>query len=107
MTPDWMREPTPKQCSAHERVYEDDEMIAHAVWYPQMGGYVGKAVVKMWKNPSSGNECFDAYVWHDGEFPFRDDVTGTKAVHIHHCSPEQFVRFGELVRSFMPTQSEE
>jgi hypothetical protein len=88
-----MKEPTSEQCSEHEIVDRGDGWTAVAIWYPQMGGYVGKCVVRFGNEPQS---CFDAWVWHDGEFPF-----GTSAgdpVQIHHCDPEQFVRFGDTVR---------
>ena len=62
-----------------------------ALWYPQMGGYVGHAVAVL-------NDCMDVYVWHDGEFPF-DAVDGSPAC-VHHCDPEQFVRFGRLLAEF-------
>ena len=36
--------PTPEQCSARDLVYEDDKLRGYACWYPQMGGYVGRAI---------------------------------------------------------------
>lgn len=92
---DCPNKPTAEQCSKHERVADVQGCPAFACWYPQMGGYVGMAVVVM-QEPSAGSagvNCFDAYIWHDGEFPF-DEGQPTM---LHHCMPEQFIRFGELV----------
>ena len=94
--------PTGQQCEDHERVYETESKVGHAVWYPQMGGYVGKAVAvfdKQWyydgETGVARGGCVDVYVWHDGEFPFDD---GPPAV-LHYCDPAQFIEFGEtLVR---------
>jgi hypothetical protein len=86
------KEPTPEQCSTHADL--GDGWIA--IWYPQMGGYVGRAVVKY-----SYNSCFEAYVWHDGEFPFDgEDIYGDVRLprHLHHCDPDQFISFGEQVK---------
>lgn len=68
-----------------------------ALWYPQMGGYVGKAVAVM------DGDCVDVWVWHDGEFPFADDdeyrgKDGPKL--LHHCVAEQFVEFGKKLEAF-------
>lgn len=90
-------EPTPEQCTANARVADFAGMPAYATWYPQMGGYVGKAVVV----PDSGG-CFEAYIWHDGEFPFKGSGDYTdetrEPVNLHHCMAEQFIEFGELMR---------
>ena len=61
-----------------------------AAWYPQMGGYVGKC----WLSLRGPDDCFVAYVFHDGEFPF-DDGRAPRA--LHHCDARQFIAFGELV----------
>lgn len=92
MTP---REPTPEECSSRAKIGE-----GWACWYPQMGGYVGKCVVV----PSDGT-CFDAWVWHDGEFPFSANTSDCGPTRLHHCDPEQFVRFGELVASLKGASS--
>jgi hypothetical protein len=60
-----------------------------------MGGYVGKCVVVIEDPSGEYNSCFDAYVWHDSEFPFGDQ--DREPVCLHHCDAEQFIRFGELV----------
>ncbi len=89
-------EPTSKQCSEKEVLWESETQIAWATYYPQMGGYGSKAVIVGTKQPSEYNECFDAYIWHDGEFPF-DGESGNKPRELHHCMAQQFIRFGEEV----------
>jgi len=94
-------EPTGKQCDKHARVYEDETKIGYAIWYPQMGGYVGKAVAVMDKRWSENERsrtggCIDVYVWHDGEFPFSKNEGTPRRV--HHCEPAQFVEFGETLQ---------
>lgn len=84
-----IHEPTFEQIKNHEIVYRDHDEVGYACWYPQMGGYVGKCVIVL--GPSG---CFSAYVWHDGEFPFE----GSSPVNLHHCDPQQFIEFGELVK---------
>jgi hypothetical protein len=88
-----IKEPTPEQCECGEEVALPNGGKGKALWYPQMGGYVGRCVVV----PSAS--CFDVYVWHDGEFPFE----GESPVRLHHCNPEQFVRFGQEVSAFLGT----
>lgn len=75
-------EPTGEQCTAHEKVGP-----GRACWYPQMGGYHGKAIVV-------GDDDFDVFVWHDGDFPFHK---GENPVRMHHCDGQQFVDFGEFL----------
>lgn len=90
-------EPTGDQCNQQHKVYEDETHIGYAMWYPSMGGYVGKCVVLLEK-PDSEN-CVEVYVWHDGSFPFRGDDYGEERdpVVIHHCCPGQFIDFGESI----------
>jgi len=94
-------EPTDDQCNSHVQVYEDEEKLGYAIWYPQMGGHVGKAVAVLdreWTEYSHGSRqggCIDVYVWHNGEFPFRGNETSAKPAIIHHCDPEQFILFGQ------------
>jgi len=85
-----IKEPTPEECSDKAKVYVDWDKVGYAMWYPQMGGYVGKCVVvldKQWEDGenSAVGGCFEAYVWHNGEFPFSkgDEMPA----HIHHCDP--------------------
>lgn len=95
------KEPTSEQCTKNEKVFEDEHKVGYAIWYPQMGGYVGMAVAlfdKGWKERNDGaamGGCIDVFVWHDGEFPFSEGV-GSPAV-LHHCSPSQFIDFGETL----------
>jgi hypothetical protein len=93
--------PESEQCSTNGKVYETDSQVGYAIWYPQMGGYVGKAVAvmdKQWceNGHSRIGGCIDVYVWHDGEFPFAEEECQPKK--IHHCDPEQFIRFGATLR---------
>lgn len=96
-----MKEPTPEQCSAFEKVFEDDTHVHYAVWYPQMGGYSGRAIAvfdkgwKEWPGWKSRGGCVEVYVWHDGEFPFRGEDGERSPAYLHHCCPSQFVDFGE------------
>ena len=93
-------EPTAEQCSAHEKVFECESRIGYAIWYPQMGGYGGRAITlldKSWTEYPNGSAiggCFDVMVWHDGEWPFHD---GENPTELHHCDPQQFIRFGEAI----------
>lgn len=87
-----MREPTAEECSNRRPVMLDDERTGLACWYPQMGGYVAKAVVVR------DGSCVDVYVWHDGQFPFSEE--GRSPACLHHCDGEQFVRFGEFLMAF-------
>ena len=95
-----IQEPTSDQCSNNEKVYEDEHKIGHAVWYPQMGGYVGKAVAffdKSWTTYQNGGTeggCIDVLIWHDGQFPFGE---GDNPREIHHCDPDQFIEFGKAL----------
>lgn len=98
-------EPTADQCSANELVFETHETIGYAIWYPQMGGYSGKAVAVFWKDQAnSNNECFDVYVWHDGEWPFHQGEAPTP---LHHCCAKQFIEFGEEINALMVKHGKE
>ena len=93
--------PSGAQCDTNEKVFEGDDCIGHAVWYPQMGGHVGCAIAffdKGWKDHGNGTAeggCVDVAVWHDGEFPFSDE--DGEPHWIHHCAPEQFIEFGKVL----------
>lgn len=99
-----IKEPTGDQCENNEIVFETKDQIGVAVWYPQMGGYAGKCVVildRIWQTDGrcSIGGCFECFVWHDGSFPFGDETEpGCSPAHLHHCDPEQFIRFGEKVK---------
>lgn len=103
------REPTSEECEANAKVFEDEKSVGYAVWYPQMGGYSGRAVCVFFKafedhRDDPPDACFDAYVWHDGEFPFRGE-DGPPVV-VHHCSAEQFVEFGTVLLALMKGHAE-
>lgn len=100
-------EPTGKQCETNAAI-EWPGGRGFACWYPQMGGYVGRCVVQLGSvqfEPGGGERdpterCFDAWIWHDGDFPFREAGDDPRSpIRLHHCMAEQFVRFGELVNS--------
>lgn len=85
-------EPTPQQCSDNASIDSAHGVAAYACWYPQMGGYVGKAVIAVFPAEDPNDEgCCEAWVWHDGEFPFE----GGNPKHLHHCDADQFVEFGQ------------
>lgn len=98
------REPTGDECYAEKIV---PEFGMYAAWYPQMGGYSAKC----WIEASDGEDgCFDAWVYHDGTFPFDskqvfDDEWGQPQMRqpakIHHCSATQFIEFGSAVQSML------
>ncbi len=96
------REPTFEEINAGSVV---DGCLA--VMYPQMGGYGGKCWIMSDGNDADGGQsCFEAAVYHDGEFPFGDMDTGFGTVVyqprvLHHCSAAQFVRFGEECAKFL------
>jgi len=93
-----MEDPTHEQCSTNAPITLDDGRTGYAIWYPTMGGYVSHAIIV-----ADGN-CFEAWVWHDGDFPFsgedgiREDVSPRK---LHHCDPEQFINFGRTVERLL------
>jgi len=94
--------PSGAQCSARDRVtWRDDytgmDRTGFACWYPQMGGYVACCVVEVGVDQDGNGERdgFDAWIWHDGEFPFAED---REPICLHHCSAEQFIEFGTFVQ---------
>ena len=100
-------EPTPEQCSENAKVFESERKVAYAIWFPQIGGYVGRALAifdrkwQDWPGWKSNGGCIEVYVWHDGEFPFtwKDERGKDKLpTRLHICDPGQFVRFGWMLR---------
>jgi len=89
-----IKEPTAKQCSENALLSEDEHSKYFAVWYPQMGGYVSKTIVRVNRDNNDSNDCFDVWIYHDGDWPFHD---GEHPLNLHHCCAEQFIRFGEDV----------
>lgn len=101
--PTTIPEPTPQQCSDNARFTLDDGRPAHAIWWPQMGGYVGRALVA-----GHAGGCGELYVWHDGEFPFRGDgPKGRQPVSIHVCDPDRWVELGDQIRRFLCLDADE
>ncbi len=88
-------EPTPDQLDARAK-FEWNGRQCMALWYPQMGGYVGRAVAVRASDPDL-SPCYDVFVWHDGEFPFseNDGREAGEPRRLHHCDPGQFIDFGE------------
>lgn len=93
-----MRNPTHDECTTNAPIDLDDGRTGYACWYPQMGGYVSHCVVV------EHDGCFEAFVWHDGDFPFVlghdrpwPDEPVLSPSRLHHCDADQFVRFGETV----------
>lgn len=98
-------EPTCEEVETNAVIKWDGDHAGRACWYPQMGGYVAKCVVEIYA--TDGGACFDAWVWHDGSFPFdRESRPGESPAHIHHCDAGQFVTFGNLVDRFQSESTE-
>lgn len=95
-----IREPTGDECNEKAIIYENDKEICRALWFPQMGGYSGKAVAVITKRIEGMDDldggCVEVYVWHDGEFPFKGD-SSRPPYNIHLCDPDQFIGFGNLL----------
>lgn len=82
-------EPTGEQCETSATTIINDWHCT-ATWYPQMGGYAGKA----WIIPDGREDgCFEVVVWHDGLFPFSEEGSPTV---LHHCDPDQFREFANV-----------
>jgi hypothetical protein len=90
------RQPTTEEirkCAA----FETNEIGTwYAMYSPQFGGYVGVAAVFIYHNHE--NTCFEVAVWHDGEFCTEEDDLPAQ---FHCCSAEQFIQFGQKVRSLL------
>lgn len=68
------------------RVEHDGTRTVAWIWTPQIGGYVAAARVEVHESDDP-DPCFDALVFHDGEFP--SDVP----LELHACGALQWVRF--------------
>lgn len=96
-----IKQPTVDQCTAREKVYEDDDTVAYAIWFPQMGGYCAMCVAifdKQWYITRGGGAvggCVDLLVWHNGDFPFSDEDQNPRKLHL--CDPHQFIDFGKAL----------
>lgn len=89
-------EPTGEQCEQHTKVFENEMFVYFALWYPQMGGYSGKAILEIDKRAGT-DQCSEVFIWHDGTFSF-DDRSPTQ---MHHCCCGQFVDFGETCENLI------
>lgn len=93
--------PTAEECEKKEPVSWQNEIgrtfRGFACWYPQMSGSVARCVVLVGVDFDVDGlpGGFDAFIWHDGEFPFAEDRHPIK---LHHCSATQFVEFGNTVQ---------
>jgi hypothetical protein len=98
-----VRQPTAAECSANSLIFDGECVKGYAIWYPSMGGYVGKALA------ISGGDggCVDVYVWHDGEFPFDSEDDSAEPVYLHHCTITDFIRFGEQLIKLFGEEREE
>jgi hypothetical protein len=85
--------PTSEQCSANERVPNPygGTAPAYAVWWPQMGGHSGRAII-------TATDCPEVFVWHDGQFPFDGDKRNP--VQLHLCDPDQWVDLFEQQKTW-------
>lgn len=92
------REPSSKECTDGATIDVGDGVRGRACWYPQMGGYSSKCVVvASCRSNDDPGQCFEAYVWHDGEFPF----TEGNPAQLHHCRASQFRDFADRVEGFL------
>lgn len=99
-----MKEPTPEDCTTH-KTWTDSEGYHHlAFWWPQMGGYVGKAVARVEPlSESDRGDCVMVWIWHDGEFPFSESE-GIPAV-LHICDFGDWLSTLELLFKFQSGES--
>lgn len=89
-------EPTSVQCSRNDVItFEDHRYLA--TWYPQMGGYGAHCLIDLDSvdGTRDSDRCFDAIIWHDGEFPIGGSESPSV---IHHCRAQQFINFGLVVQ---------
>lgn len=100
MNADAPAEPTSEQCNANERVsIPGSDTPAYAAWWPQMGGYSGRAVI-------TAGDCPEVWVWHDGQFPFRGDSTpdghppDRPPVRLHLCDSDQWIELFERQKAW-------
>lgn len=93
-------EPTIEQCEMHVAVLSPHNQPGIACWYPSMGGHPAKAIVVPLPTNDDTDMCFDVYVWHDGEFPFKGEGDWGKRppTELHHCSPDEFIEFGGFLK---------
>lgn len=85
---EWPDAPTPEQCEANAEVDVPACGKGVAFWHPQWGGYTARAIMVPYEN----GDCFDVYVWHDGEFP-RNDKPPRE---YHYCDSDQLRKMADL-----------
>lgn len=83
-TPTVPRRPTSEECNTKAEVDG-----GRAFWFPQLGGYVGRAVARVDKC------CVDVWVWHDGQFPFAEECRSP--AHLHMDDGHEWKAFGEFL----------
>jgi hypothetical protein len=92
-----IRQPTGDECTSHAGITVG-ERVGYACWWPQIGGYWGKALAL-----PDEDDCIDVFVWHDGDFPFDGHCQHCRVdrspVVLHVCDPGHFVRFGQFLNS--------
>lgn len=92
------REPTPEQCSSRSEWVDEEGFRLKAFWWPQMGGYVARALMKaepLDEDHEPGG-CVTVWVWHDGTFPFTEaerqaDGSAASPAELHLCDIEQWL----------------
>lgn len=82
-------EPTVEQCHRNAEVGQ----YLWAFWWPTMGGYAGKAVVRS----GPGDCCQTVWVWHDGEFPFAG--AGTEPARFTVGDTGEWIKLGHFLGS--------
>ncbi len=93
--------PSAEECDVNSQVFEDEDYVGYAAWYPSMGGHPGKSIIVMQKEwveiPETGARlggCFTVWLWHGGEFLLSDEQEPQV---LHHCEPNDFIVFGHTV----------
>jgi hypothetical protein len=96
------RQPTAEECRKCAAFETNEIGTWYAMYSPQFGGYVGRTAVFIYHNVDNtvwhhnvDNTCFEVAVWHDGEFG------ADYPAHFHCCSADQFIQFGQKVRSLL------
>jgi hypothetical protein len=99
-----IKEPSDNDCRTNVEI-KVNNLKGYACYYPQMGGYLGKAIVIPLQYDKSTEPCYNVLIWHDGEFPFTQ--LENEPVTLHHCSADQFIQFGNLLKTFAERSSRE
>ena len=68
----------------------------YCMWFPQLGGYHAKMVILVMPTEEEYANCIDAYVWHNGDFPFSEEPGyPVNPRELHICDAEQWIDFGK------------